>query len=293
MPTLPTPDDVTAVIVTYNSARTIEVCLSALPGGVPVIVVDNASTDDTCALVEQARPDAVILRNPANEGYGYANNQGMARVKTRYGLILNPDTLVDGNALAQLAAAAGRNPEAAIVAPLLLRPGGGFELPLMGPREKNHTQCEEEPGGDFCTWFLTGAALLCDMAVWKEVGGFDEAIFLYNEDADLALRISTLGRAQIVTPAARVHHVGGGSVPKTMHVRWLKDWHMTWSHYYFEGKHGGDKASLRAAARVQAMTSGLRALLYVFLFNPKRVVGNAAKASGALAFALGRPSCGR
>ncbi|MBC8158825.1 MAG: glycosyltransferase family 2 protein [Rhodospirillales bacterium] len=293
MPTSPAFDDVTVVIVTFNSARTIVECVGTLPNGIRVIVVDNASTDGTCALVEQARPDVEIVRNTVNEGYGFANNQGMALVKTDFGLILNPDTLVDGEALSHLMAAADRNPDAAMIAPLLLRPRGGFELPLMGPWEKNHHQAQTEPDGDFCTWFLTGAALLCNMVAWKHVGGFDEAIFLYNEDADLALRFNALGYSQIVTPLAKVPHVGGGSVPQTLRVRWLKDWHMTWSNYYFEGKYGGDPVARRAQARSSSFKSGLRALLYVLLLNPKKVVGNAAKASAARAYALEKPSTNR
>lgn len=293
MPTVPVPDDVTAVVVTFNSAGTIVACLETLPAGVAVIVVDNASRDDTCALVEGVRPDAVIVRNPVNEGYGRANNQGMARVTTGFGMIVNPDSLVDGTAVANLLVAAERCPEAAVVAPLLRHPGGDMELPLMGPGERNHRQAEFEPAGDFCTWFLTGAVLLFRMEAWRKIGGFDEAIFLYNEDADLALRINAAGYAQVLAPAAVASHIGGGSVPRTFRIRWLKDWHMTWSHYYFESKHGGDRAALRAAARAAALRSGLRTLLYVILLNPKRVVGNAAKASAALAFSRGRPSRAR
>lgn len=280
--------DVTVVIVTYNSAQSIGQCLAALPGDVAVVVVDNASTDRTLALVTEARADARIIRNSVNEGYGFANNQGMAAVDTAYGLIVNPDAMVDVAALDALLAAAGRYPEAATLAPLLTKPNGGYELPLMGPWERNHAPAADAPDGDFCTWFLTGAALLWRMDAWRSVGGFDEAIFLYNEDADIALRTNAHKLAQILVANARVHHIGGGSVTASMRIRWLKDWHMTWSHFYFENKHGGDTAALKKRALAMAIKGVGRALLYVLLINPKRVVGNAAKASGAFAFYTGR-----
>ena len=125
-------------------------------------------------------------------------------VKTRYGLLLDHDALVDGKALEHLLAAGARNPDAATIAPLFLSPGHGLGgLRLMGPSEKNHQLAEMEPDGDFCTWHFSAAASLFEIEAWRWIGGFDEEIFLYYEDTDLALRINAYGYTEIVTPLAR------------------------------------------------------------------------------------------
>ena len=101
-------------------------------------------------------------------------------VKTRYGLILNPDALVDGDALGHLLAAGARNPDAATIAPVLFSPESGLgRLRLMGPWEKDHRLADMEPDGDFCTWFLSAASSLFEMEAWRRIGGFDEKIFLH------------------------------------------------------------------------------------------------------------------
>lgn len=280
--------EVTAVIVTYNSATVIEDCLAALGPGARVIVVDSASSDDTLQRVRRRLPTADVIENPVNVGYGRGNNQGIERVRTPYALILNPDVIVSVGAVAGLLRKAGENPSAAIVAPLLERPGGGLELPLMGPGEHRHRHAEFVPVGDFCTWFVTGAVLFCRLDAWRALGGFDEKIFLTNEDTDLCLRATRAGYGLVVTPDVRVRHLGGRSVAPTWRVRWIKDWHMTWSHLYVEARYGDAPVARRG--RALAVGHGLRTLLYLLLLNPKKVAGNFAKTLAAVSFLLGRPA---
>ena len=273
------PRDITAVIVTYNSAQTIGPCLAAL-ASIPCVIVDNASDDDTCAIVRRIRPDAVVLRNDENAGFGRAVNRGFENVAGPYGLLLNPDAICTAESLAIMRRAFGRFADAGIVAPLLVDAAGEPSLPVMGPRERTHCSAPFQPEAPFCTWFVTAAAWLCSIDAWRRVGGFDPAIFMYGEDVDLCLRMSTAGRAMIVVPEAQVTHLGGRSSRMDWRVRWRKDWHMTWGHFYVMGKHG-DFARARAEARRTLVRHGLKALLYVLLLRPRRVLGNLAKALAA------------
>lgn len=281
----PIPDisrDVTAIIVTYNSAEVIEPCLTSLPA-IPCVVIDNASNDDTCAVVRRTRSDALLLRNDRNEGFGRAANRGFESVATPYALLLNPDTTCNAHTLDLLLRATGEFPDAGIVAPLLTDSKGRHSLPVMGPNERTHRPAGDIPAGPFCTWFVTAAAWLCAMNAWRHVGGFDPAIFMYGEDVDLCLRMSRASRAMIVLPDARVTHLGGRSSRMDRRVRWRKDWHMTWGHFYVMGKHG-EATRARAEARAHLLRYGWKTLLYVLLLNPKRVVGNFARASAALTY---------
>lgn len=282
------PADITAVVVTYNSAAIIGDCLAALPP-IPCVIVDNASDDDTCAIVARARPDATVVRKTANVGFGRAVNEGFAATKTAYALLLNPDAFCPPESLVGLRRAADAYPDAGLIAPLVLDVREAPALPVMGPGEHNHRPADFAPEGPFCTWFVTAAAWLCPMAAWRAVGGFDPAIFMYSEDVDLCLRMTAARRAMIVAPEARVRHLGGRSSRLTWRTRWRKDWHMTWGHLYLGAK-WGDAAVTRAQAWRLVGRHGLKALLYVLLARPRRVLGNLARAHAAAAFLRGRPA---
>lgn len=286
---IPFRDRVTAVVVTYNSAGVVRTCLEGLASVGQVVVVDNGSVDQSLDVAIRARPDIHVISNGANLGYGAAANRGARQAQTEFILMVTPDAFVGEATIAALVAAADACPTAAIVAPFLYSAEGKLDLAVMGPRERNHHPAAVEPEGDFSTWFVTGAVWLVRRAVWQKVGGFDEAIFLYNDDADLCLRMTRAGYGLLVLPRIHAQHLGGRSTPPSRHVRRLKDWHQVWSHLHLERKHG-DPAAARRLAWKQATVHGLRAFLYVLLLRPKKVDGNFTKAHAALSFLLGRPS---
>src|SRR5919109_434383 len=91
--------DVSVVVVSYNARGVLESCLESLRGArdgleVEVFVVDNASRDGSAELVGERFPEAVLIANRENVGFGRANNQAFARATGRYLLVLNPDTVV-------------------------------------------------------------------------------------------------------------------------------------------------------------------------------------------------------
>ena len=96
---------VTIVVVTYQSAHCLA-RLGALLGKAPnVVVVDNASTDGTAAAVAQHLPQAQLIHNRHNTGFGAANNAGLAEVRTPYALLLNPDCEVTTDAISDISVA--------------------------------------------------------------------------------------------------------------------------------------------------------------------------------------------
>ena len=280
------PLSLTVVVVSFNSASVIRECLTSISLKLPIILVDNGSTDHTVEEARLARPDAKIIKNGVNMGYGIANNVGLAQVDTEYGMILNPDTVVIEDCIDRLVSVLERSPEAACAAPLLKSVDGKSEIYVMGPRETHHTRWQIEPEGDICTWFLMGAAVVWRMSAWRKIGGFDENFFLYNEDADLCLRTSRMGYAHILTPEAKVIHLGGQGTPRTLRQSWLRNWQLTWSNFYYQKKLGVHGINAHSAKR--ALWHGLRALLYVFLLRPGKVLGESAKCSASVQFLIGR-----
>ena len=107
------PDRVTIVTVTHNGGLVIGALLRSLPPDLPLVVVDNASTDDTLEIVQDTRPNASVLRNPIGIGYGRAANRGLRAVTTEFALLANPDTLLSDEAISALMEAADEFPHAA------------------------------------------------------------------------------------------------------------------------------------------------------------------------------------
>ena len=202
--------DRTIIVVTFNSAHCISKIrfLREMPN---VIFVDNGSGDETCALISTELPNAKILANRENKGFGAANNIALDQVKTRFALLMNPDCITTAEEIEKLLQAAETYPEAAIIAPHLIRKDDSIEVGYRWPHA-NWISRGPEAEGPCCVGFACGAALLLNMQVMREIGFFDETFFLYYEDEDLCQRVFNHKKQIIVIPDARVTHFSRGSV---------------------------------------------------------------------------------
>lgn len=236
-----------AVVVTYQSASTIDDCLRRLraAAGVAAIrVIDNGSTDGTLELIQRhAAADARVrfVANPDNPGFGTACNQG-ARDLERGPLppawlaFVNPDCLVQTDSLARLAALAEPLGEALLGADLVdeqgMRDGaarrrdpdfgamlagalGGAAAPLALPIDD---RVEVQP-----VEALSGALMLMPRGLFARLGGFDEGYRLHAEDLDLCRRAREAGAVVAVANRVRVLHVRGvSSRSRPVFVEWHK-----------------------------------------------------------------------
>lgn len=241
---------ITPVLVTHDSGAILPWSLPPLAGCAEVIVVDNASGDDTREVVARMLPQARILASADNLGFGRANNLGLAQVRTPYALLLNPDARLDEDALDALLDAARRHPEAAIVAPVLYDAPGRVGDFFRGPFHAPASHPAPEPAGDLCTEFVTGAAMLLRMDLMRGVGFFDPWFFLYFEDDDLCLRVRRAGHPILVARGARVeHHVRQSSRPSAGRV-YRRAYTMTLSKLYITRKYLGAAAAWRTGLRI-------------------------------------------
>jgi N-acetylglucosaminyl-diphospho-decaprenol L-rhamnosyltransferase len=228
--------DITAIVVTYNSAAVLPGCLSALKAaGVNAIVVDNDSADGSAAIA--AAMGALVIRNDDNQGYGRANNTGVRAANSDYVLICNPDTTVSPEAVEALMTAAIRYPRAGLYAPRIVEPDGREHFKttsLLNPGPN----CRESPVGDVCTPMVQGSCLMMRRELFLSMGGFDENIFLYYEDDDLCRRLSDHKRAIVYVADARVRHLRGGSSAPRPGLIALCRFHQSWSKVYVARKYG-------------------------------------------------------
>lgn len=281
---------IATVVVTHHSAGVIGACLRGLAPAGRIVLVDNASDDDTLAIAAREAPHAIVLANAVGVGYGNGVNQALVHVDREFALLANPDSLLRPGAAAALVAAADAWPDAALFGPTVRAPDGRVEpshdVALFDRRAYGKRDGEAPPQGPCSTEFLSGAVMLVRTDVLRRLGGFDPAFFLYYEDDDFCLRLRRAGHAIVLVPAAEADHVGGGSVRVSAHYYWEKWWHMAWSRLYFEEKHRG-VAARRRLARQQVLRFAGKALGNLATLDRRKAWRDTARLCGTVGYMLG------
>lgn len=226
---------VDVVIVSYNSRDKLRACVEPLAqlSNVRVIVVDNASSDDSLEAVADLPVERIALET--NGGFAHGCNRGLRAGDARYVLFLNPDAVIDRAALATLAAELDRTPAVGAVAPRIVHDDGTLDYSVRRfPRLRstyaqalflhrlfpNATWTDEviresdayaQRGSP--DW-VSGACILVRRSLLEELAGFDEDFFMYCEDIDLCRRIRDAGYDVVFEPRAQIVHEGGASAPR-------------------------------------------------------------------------------
>ncbi len=219
------------VVVSYNGARFIEDCLRSvlaqdpLPG--EVVVVDNASADDTVALVQRGFPGVRVIRNPKNVHYAGAVNQGVAATSAEWVVILNQDLTLDNRFNVAIAErlhreGEGRSIIAALVPMLRLARLPAFLNGLGNLVQKGDWGADQYygllDGGQFDGISEVASACFGAVAVqrsaWERLGGLDPGYGSFYEDADWSFRARLAGYRLLAAPRARAYHCFGGSYPE-------------------------------------------------------------------------------
>ena len=285
-PTAPPPPThrVTVLVVTYNSAHCLPALGRSLHGLPWVTVIDNASADSTLADLPQHLPQARVLAQARNLGFGAANNLGWQAADTEYVLLLNPDCICSADAIAQLVRCADAHPAASCVAPQLLGRQGGLDISY---RWRADAWASRGPGahGPCCVGFVSGAVMLIRRSALQQVQGFDEGFFLYYEDEDLCLRLIDQAGPIVVDPAAQVQHLSRGSVGGRARFRaeYLRGLHHIQSKFRFRRKHLGRRTSL-AQRLGYGLGAAAETLLRLLLLDPRRAARSAGRVAGVLGY---------
>ena len=222
------------VIVNFNGRGHLGPCLQSLTDHPPattceVIVVDNASTDDSAAIVASF-PPVQLIQLRENVGFSAGNNAGIRATGSELVLLLNNDTIVPAGAIDRLVAALDARPDVGIAGPRLVDDRGAAELsfgPMISPigelRQKIVTGLHARGVGPVTAWveratrrertvdWVSGACLLVRRAAGEQVGWLDERFFLYTEDVDFCAAIRAKGWRVLFTPAAEIVHLRGRS----------------------------------------------------------------------------------
>lgn len=236
LPPLDPAVDLSIVIVSWNVRDLLRQCLASIEAGrgglsVQTIVVDGASADGSADMVANEFPSVILLAQAENVGFPRGNNIGLERASGRLIMLLNPDTRVLGDALPAMVAYAEAHSDIGALGPQLLNPDGSVQssrrrFPTLATGFFESTWLEGLAPGVVRRYtmqdlpddrpadadWLTGACILAPRAAVEQVGGLDEAYYMYSEELDWCRRIKEAGWRIVYWPGAQVvHHVGKSS----------------------------------------------------------------------------------
>ncbi len=230
--------DLSIVIVSFNTrvllARCLEAVYAADVSSLEVMVVDNASRDDSAQMVREHFPSAHVIQNETNRGFAAATNQGLRLARGRYALLLNSDTKVPQDAFTRMMAFVDQHPMVGVLGPQLLNSDGTLQRTAKrfpGPASalfgrKSILTCwfpnnpfsrayllelDETRREPFEADCISGACLLVRREVLEQVGLLDEQFFMYWEDNDWCYRIKAAGWQIYALPTVQVVHYEGQS----------------------------------------------------------------------------------
>jgi GT2 family glycosyltransferase len=243
--------DISIIIVNWNvkdllrdCLRSVQAALAAAPQlAAEIIVVDSASGDGSPQMVRDEFPQAQLIASETNLGYAGGNNAGAAAAQGRHLFLLNPDTVVQPDALARLVEFMTAHPQAGAVGPQLRWPDGAvqssrrrfpthgslfWESTLLGqwfPRNRHARRyhCADLPADrpQRVDW-VVGAAILIRREAWQQVGPIDEGYFMYFEETDWCRRAAAAGWEIHYRPEAIVTHFEGQSSGQVLAARTLR-----------------------------------------------------------------------
>tara|TARA_Y100000588_G_scaffold99848_1_gene108511 strand:+ start:416 stop:1390 length:975 start_codon:yes stop_codon:yes gene_type:complete len=275
-------------IVNWNTRDLLNDCLDSIyadpqASAWEVLVVDNASSDDSAEWVERHFPQVRLFASAANLGFSGGNNLALQEAVGRYFLLLNTDTRVEVGALGALVDFMEAHPRAGAVGPKLLNSDGSLQLscgiapslrtqiigklllhklfPIFKLGRWDHAQVR-------AVGWVTGACLLIRRKVVEQIGLLDTAFYMYYEDLDWCLRVGKGGWDVFYYPFSRVVHLGGQSSSKNYAAMLVTSQQ---SLFYLFQKHFGSR-HLFVLRLLTLIEMTLRSLLWgaLFFLRPRR-----------------------
>lgn len=223
------------VILNWNGAEMLRRFLPSVIAysqgeGVEICVADNASSDNSCEVIEREFPEVRLIRLSENYGFAEGYNRALQQIDAEYVVLLNSDVEVTSGWLEPMTDYLDKHPQVAACQPKLLSfqekscfeyagASGGFidkyGYPFCRGRIFDVVESDRGQYDDIIPVFwATGAALLIRLQVYREVGGLDGRFFAHMEEIDLCWRLRSRGYGIVCLPFSKVYHVGGATLKK-------------------------------------------------------------------------------
>jgi GT2 family glycosyltransferase len=214
------------IVLNWNGWQDTVKCIESLKSltypNYEIVVLDNASTNDSVARIREAHPDVILIETGANLGFAGGNNVGIRYALDRgadYIWLLNNDTVVDSNALTALVENAEADSKVGVVGsviyymhePTRIQAWGGGRVDLWLGISRHF----DRPVSNEKIDYITGASFLVRTEVFRQIGLLDDCFFMYWEDADFCLRARRVGWKISVASMSKIFHKESASVGKS------------------------------------------------------------------------------
>ena len=261
----------TIIIVTFKSHKVIHNCLKSIPEQINIIIVDNSNDKKFKNNIEKSYRNVTCILSSKNLGMGSGNNLGLKHVKTDFALILNPDVILEKNAIEQIIISSKQIREFGILAPLSKNSKyPNYKL----NKKKGHNFNNRDP---FKVESVDGYAMLLNLKrlnkliLFRNFNYFDENIFMYLENDDLCKKVINSKENIYIIPSSKITHLGGKATEKkyAYEIELSRNWHWCWSKIYFHKKHYGLWIAIKK--NFPSLFSALvKYLIYLITLNKKK-----------------------
>ena len=266
--------DISIVIVTFKSEDIISKCLKSIPNDIKVIIVENSKNEKFKKDLENKYKNVDCILTGNNRGYAAANNIGLNIVKTKYALVLNPDCILEHEAIRNFFITANKVQDFHLIGPA--------QDQMINIDFKNNDFIEVEN--------LKGFAIFFNMSKFSNKF-FDENYFLYFEEIDLCKYVKKNNGKIYLDKNIVIKHEGGSSVKKLNKIELEKNrnWHWMWSTFYFHKKHKGFLLAL-IIILPKLLSSFFKIFIYMLILNKEKHSIYVCRLSGIFNSIVGKKS---
>ena len=259
-----TSNNLTFVIVTFNSRKVIYDCLNSLPKDFHKLIIENSSDKKLKKELEQNYDKTEVILSK-NIGMGAGNNIGIIKSITPYVYVLNPDVILEHDTILNINNSISEIDNFAILSPLSDNPS----YPNYRLRYNKSLNYNENIIRDVEE--IDGYSMIINKNFFNNNIFFDEKFFMYLENVDLCLRVKKKGGKLFIIKNSKIHHLGAQAVDNKYsdEIELSRNWHWMWSKLYFNKKHKGILVSFLFGFS-SLLTNFLKYFVCILIFNKKR-----------------------
>jgi N-acetylglucosaminyl-diphospho-decaprenol L-rhamnosyltransferase len=246
--------ELTIIIVTFKSEEKILNCLKSISNKISVIVVENSNNIKFKQIIEKKFNNVNCILTGENKGYAVANNIGLRLVKTKYALVLNPDTQLNSQSIQNFFISAERKKDFWLIGPAT------DQMVKLDFTETNFNEVNN----------IKGFAIFFNMSKFN-LDFFDENFFLYFEEIDLCKRVKKKNGKIYLDKTIVINHEGASSVHNINNLELEKNrnWHWMWSTFYYQKKHKGFVMALLIIFP-KLFSAFVKTIFYFFVLNKEK-----------------------
>ena len=267
-----TSNNLTFVIVTFNSRKVIYDCLNSLPKDFHKLIIENSSDKELKKELEQNYVNTKVILS-TNIGMGAGNNIGITSSKTKFVYVLNPDVKFSKDTFGLLNDAISGLNDFAIISPISDNPKfpnykEDTNIPYM-----KMTSVDEgsKSAGLIRVKEIDGFSMILNKDYFTDNIFFDEKFFMYLENVDLCLRAMENNGKMFIVKNSKINHLGAKAVDDKYNdeIELSRNWHWMWSKFYFNKKHRGIFVSTLLGLN-SLLTNFFKYSMYALIFNKKK-----------------------